>query len=418
MVPRSDFVLLVKKAYDHLYDLVFLRSHTLNELLIPDQTLSGNERAWAVHRLLLEVIDELDPGPNAPLDSPEWQRHRLMAYRYVEGMTASETARRLGISRRHYYRRHKEALTAVTRIMWERHGSSGARTLLSPTSAMRVYEPLDHIQLIRLEAARLNQSERFAELDDVIRSVPPLLQNVLQQRDLTLAIQQLTAKADIRVDRVVFRQVLLAVLALIAERSMHAELRIQVELKATEVHLIVTSEPPEALEPTMPQNVSSRLLPIEEMAEIIGTRVLPIRTGELIGGFVLILPVEYRRMVLVVDDNNDVLELFQRYLVNNGFQVVVAHNGPEALALARRFQPYAITLDLMMSGQDGWDILQVLLNQEDTKHIPIIVCSVLKQRELALSLGAALFLDKPVTETTLVAALDALDCGKAKQSAA
>ena len=112
--------------------------------------------------------------------------------------------------------------------------------------------------------------------------------------------------------------------------------------------------------------------------------------------------------MLVVDDNDDVLELFRRYLVPHGYHVLTARSVPEALELAERIHPYAITVDLMLPGQDGWDLLQILLNRSDTRQIPIIVCSVLKQKELALSLGATAFLEKPVTEEMLLSSLSAL----------
>jgi CheY-like chemotaxis protein len=63
----------------------------------------------------------------------------------------------------------------------------------------------------------------------------------------------------------------------------------------------------------------------------------------------------------------------------------------------------------MMPKQDGWHVLQTLLNQPDTSRIPVIVCSVLKQKELALSLGATAFVEKPITEQALLSALDALE---------
>jgi CheY-like chemotaxis protein len=62
----------------------------------------------------------------------------------------------------------------------------------------------------------------------------------------------------------------------------------------------------------------------------------------------------------------------------------------------------------MLPGQDGWDLLQILLNRPETNHIPLIICTVLKQKELALSLGATAFLEKPVTEQALFSTLEAL----------
>ena len=139
-----------------------------------------------------------------------------------------------------------------------------------------------------------------------------------------------------------------------------------------------------------------------------GVHIWPVHAGQAIVGFEMQLPT-VERTLLVVDDNEDILELFRGYLGPHRYRVITAQTAPEALEKAREFQPYAVTLDLMMPDQDGWEVLQRLLHQPDTRHIPVIVCSVLRQKELALSLGAAAFLEKPVTEQTLVATLAALE---------
>jgi CheY-like chemotaxis protein len=107
----------------------------------------------------------------------------------------------------------------------------------------------------------------------------------------------------------------------------------------------------------------------------------------------------------VVDDNEDIGELFKRYLEAHLYQVVLAKNGQEALQTVQKIQPFAVILDLMMPDMDGWDLLQIFLNQPDTLAIPVIICSILRQKELALSLGATAFLEKPVSEETLISLL-------------
>jgi CheY-like chemotaxis protein len=84
---------------------------------------------------------------------------------------------------------------------------------------------------------------------------------------------------------------------------------------------------------------------------------------------------------------------------------VSATTGEEGLRLARETRASAVTLDVMMPDQDGWEILQNLKNQTDTSALPVIVCSVLKERDLAFSLGANQFLEKPVTQHMLLRAL-------------
>jgi CheY-like chemotaxis protein len=91
--------------------------------------------------------------------------------------------------------------------------------------------------------------------------------------------------------------------------------------------------------------------------------------------------------------------------------VVGATAGAEVLKLARELAPVAVALDVMMPTQDGWEVLQSLKNDPTTRNIPVIICSVLDDPELAYSLGAAAYLHKPVTQADLLSALAALEPG-------
>jgi CheY-like chemotaxis protein len=117
------------------------------------------------------------------------------------------------------------------------------------------------------------------------------------------------------------------------------------------------------------------------------------------------LPVEVAPTILVVEDNPQVVQLFRRYLSGSSFQMVVAPNGSLAFDLATAERPAAITLDLLLPQRDGWEFLQALKVHPETRLIPVIVCSVLRERELALALGAADFLAKPVTQHALLSSL-------------
>jgi CheY-like chemotaxis protein len=109
--------------------------------------------------------------------------------------------------------------------------------------------------------------------------------------------------------------------------------------------------------------------------------------------------------VLVIDDNAGLIELLQRYLTGEPYEVMGASDGREGLFLASERRPDVIVLDIMMPQQDGWEVLQRLKTQEKTRDIPVIVCSVLNDPELAFSLGACEFLAKPVTRDRLLTAL-------------
>ena len=86
--------------------------------------------------------------------------------------------------------------------------------------------------------------------------------------------------------------------------------------------------------------------------------------------------------------------------------VQTARDAEQAFAQLRRGAPAAIFLDIMMPDQDGWDVLQRLLNHPEARLIPVIICSVLQQRDLALSLGATAFVQKPFSPESLLAVLN------------
>jgi CheY-like chemotaxis protein len=120
----------------------------------------------------------------------------------------------------------------------------------------------------------------------------------------------------------------------------------------------------------------------------------------------LTLPVLERFPVLVIDDNADTLQLLQRYASGTRYRLVGVRDPEQALSLAEQLAPQIIVLDVMMPQVDGWEVLGWLQQHPLTGHIPIVVCTILAQEELALSLGASVFVRKPVSRQTFLAALD------------
>jgi CheY-like chemotaxis protein len=112
--------------------------------------------------------------------------------------------------------------------------------------------------------------------------------------------------------------------------------------------------------------------------------------------------------ILVIDDNEGLVALLQDYLSGHMCRVVSATEGDEGLGLAQRLMPDAIVLDVMMPGMDGWELLQRLRNHPATGNVPVVVCSVIKNPNLAFSLGATDFLAKPVSRDDVLNALRAL----------
>ena len=110
-------------------------------------------------------------------------------------------------------------------------------------------------------------------------------------------------------------------------------------------------------------------------------------------------------LVLVIEDEVQDRELLTSYLTPERYEVITASSGHEALIEARKFRPDVITLDVLMPTSSGWEILQELQNSDETAMIPVIIVSIVDQRQLGFSLGAMEYLLKPVSRESLVKAL-------------
>lgn len=111
---------------------------------------------------------------------------------------------------------------------------------------------------------------------------------------------------------------------------------------------------------------------------------------------------ENEKTILVVDDDAKTVGIITDFLNDEGYQTIYATSGKEALEMAERYQPFAITLDIIMEGMDGWEVLQKLKSNFKTKDIPVIVVSVSDDRDTGLALGAVGFIIKPVNKHVLI----------------
>ncbi|WP_348646049.1 response regulator [Methylobacterium sp. SD274] len=111
------------------------------------------------------------------------------------------------------------------------------------------------------------------------------------------------------------------------------------------------------------------------------------------------------RTVLAIDDDPNVVYLLRENLLDAGYDVIGAPNGEDGLRKARELQPRAITLDIMMPGTDGWQVLHALKTDPLTREIPVILISIVDQKELGFHLGASDYIVKPFERESLIGAL-------------
>ncbi len=122
-----------------------------------------------------------------------------------------------------------------------------------------------------------------------------------------------------------------------------------------------------------------------------------------------------RNTILIVEDDRATSELLTLQLKDAGYLVAHAYDGVEAVKKAVELRPFAVILDVMLPGKDGWEVLQDIRSLPDTKDIPVVVYSVVDNRELGFALGATDYLTKPVDRKTLISKLNELSFTKKRR---
>jgi len=382
------FAELVQDALAHLYDYGYLQVHPLVGSLLPARPPAPGR---ALHALLREAMEGLRPPHETPGQAPAWRAYRCLRLRYQEMLTMPRVADELGISPRQCRRAHHEALAAVSTLLWAR------RQTLDPA------EPGEEPgSLLEREAARLAQEPGAgaAELSEVVRGVVAMLEPLAVRQGGRLEVRPLIGLPPVAMGRTTLRQALLAALHHAIGWAGAGEVILAAEVAGPAVELIARARRTAGPQPQDDAHLTVARQLLETAG---GSLVAGADEGEL--ELRLALPAPRSLTALIVDDNPDALRLARRYLSGSGYRVLVAGDGREALALAADAEPDVIALDVMIPDQDGWEILQTLRSHPRTAAIPVVVCSVLPERELALMLGAADFLPKPFSQRELLEAL-------------
>lgn len=407
----SDLTFLreLRRALYHLYDPVALRNSPLVGTFGLEQR--GDPSA-ALQRILLEAIEALKPGPNVPLQSNAWRIYRLLSQRFVEQSTQREVATDLALSVRQLRRQEHLALRVLAEHLWSRHHlRDRARRLTGAEqgASEAALSPDGLAPSREQELAWLKQSSPLEAInvDELIASalkvVSPLMAELGVTADYTLPAELPFAMAQ----RTATRQALVIVLTAAARAAKGGRVRISALSEAQWVKVYVEPSAQALTASSSWENCRENLEMARQLATLSGGELrLAFREDGGLLNAQLTLSAVAQTVVLVIEDNADALRLIERYLAGTRYRFVGVRDPEEALARAAELRPHVILLDVMLPGIDGWELLGRLREHPKTRGIPVIACTILPQEQLALTLGAAAFLRKPVRRETLLAALD------------
>jgi CheY-like chemotaxis protein len=387
MISKEDFAQLLRDALNKLYDITSLGQHPLaNILAIPEQ--AAVQRARKLRQLLIQYIEQLRPSPDIPAQSPDWRAYQILEKRFIEGMDTNEILHEMAISRAQFFRDQGRILDILTEQIWEQVEKHSQNQVLENLS--------DETQLL----IRESQIE-VLNLPDLLLEMEPMINAICANKGLSWSLDTGRGILQLPLNRVLFRQMFLSFLNAIPKPKKKAILRFQIFEESGEAGIRIVY-PQEIIELEQESYRTAGSLGEHLRANIEQTEN---DNGSL---FRIYWQRENKnRTLLLVDDNQDLVSLFERYLSESVWQLSSANSVAQAYAYLQTAHPDVIILDVMMPDTDGWDLLLQLRAQAETKAIPVIVCSAVQNRDLAIALGANAYLAKPVSADMLEQALRA-----------
>ena len=315
----------------------------------------------------------------------------------------------------------------------------------------------DILDLSKIEAGRMELQYEIFPVHDAIEDVYTILKGLASKKHLELKTTILPEVKDIEADRVKFKQILYNLLSnaiKFTPENGHINLEagimddmLQVSVSDTGIGMKPDDKEKVFKEFWQADSSFARKYEGTGLGLALTKRIVEMHGGNIrfeseygkgsIFYFALPLKVQLRKakpkeievkprqilttgekeakMIMVVEDDRMAADLITLYLTNAGYNVIVAVDGEEAIKKAKEFHPFLITLDIMLPKKDGWDVLSELKNSQDTADIPVIIVSIVDNKDLGFSLGAAEYLIKPVDRIKLIDTVNTcIPAGKGK----
>ena len=403
MIRKDVFARHVKDALTHLYDPIHLQMHPLAGLLGLSRR-AGKTVGESLRELLWETIESLQPVSTLSPDRPEWISYRLLWLHYVQALTPSATCQELGLGQRSFYRHLVEAVDAVASLLWERY----EHVMPDQSAREGEGEKLSPAEQAREEAVKLaRESDRQAiDLLGLLESARQIVTPLAGQQGTSLRISAPPVLPPSYGDPAMVHQIILNMLTEALKLTANDTLELAVSVRGDET-LWRLGPLDEAKAPQQDLSSVGGLVIGQGLLEVYEGRLWfesppHTREGGRLAFLCFTLPAARAKEILIIDDDADTISLYRRHLEASNYCVRTARNAEQTEAQLAEPRPDLILLDVLMPQQDGWKMLQRLKTMPETADIPVVICSVLSQPSLALALGAAEVLQKPIDAGLLI----------------
>ncbi|MBE9158006.1 response regulator [Nodosilinea sp. LEGE 06152] len=303
----------------------------------------------------------------------------------------------------------------------------------------------DLLDLAKVEAGKTEVHPTSFEVSDLFATLRGMLRPLLVQgSSVSLVFEEPDGLPPLYSDEGKIAQILRNFISNALKFTEQGEVRVTAEQMGQMIQLSV-SDTGIGIAPNDQERVFEDFVQIESplQKQVTGTGLgLPIscKLAELMGGsvsvqselgqgstFSVCLPIVYpkatelpdslqpitalnpaRLPVLAIEDHTETLFIYEKHLQTSRYQLIATRTLAQARQALQQLQPAAIVLDILLEGQNGWTFLRELKSDEATRHIPVLVITVVNNEKQAVALGADGFLIKPVDQLPLLTKLNTL----------
>jgi len=395
-IDWKNFLDSIRHDLNHLYDPAYLRKSLLVTLFCLE---SQRDAVFKLQELLVQAIEKLnDPGlgRTAPI-SPD--TYRILKNRYVLQVSQVELARQLGMSDRQLRREQNIAIEFLATQLWEKYGLvEHAKESFEQKIQTENDRAISDLTSSDLDWLKSSEEESICNPNLVLVNAVDTIEPLLSQNQTELDLNIEGPLPLVRVHGIVVQQVLLSILTQAISQSNAGQVRLEAAQAGNHVQVKVSY--PISPDKQANQSQEAVINLTRQMLQLFLAEII-YQQQDHIQEFIVSFPILRLARVLVVDDNPDFIALLQRFTAGSRYEIYGLKGNDNLSEHILENQPAAIILDIMMPKIDGWELLKTIRNARKTKNIPVIICTILPQENLAIALGATDFLLKPVTQESL-----------------
>lgn len=381
----EEFLEQVKQVLEHLFDFAYLQQHPLARRYDSESDLSAKTAGRQLRYEIIKAIESLKPQPDAHFRAPVARLYNILHLYYVETLNIQSAAAELGLSERQAYRDLRRGQENVAAVLWNNR---------LPAAVIQTADDFS----LDAEVARLKLNFSPVETGDIYRQAERAVERLAQQRAVEIVVEGDEQPIMLSTDAVLAHQIIVSLLSQAIQQTHSSTLYVSLVADSASATLTLRYQPENDVA------VTDAFSDVRKLAQRLRWELTC--DDSVPPDWQVVLRMTSKGVtILVIDDNEGWIELLSRFLDGYNCLVITASETQDIVQQVQELNPTIIILDVMMPERGGWELLQRLHMHPTTDHIPILVCTVFDDAQLAYSLGASGFVSKPASREKILEAL-------------